>query len=337
MILSESITAVDSIEIMIGQVLVGIAVGYWLGRSTTTTTKNSNNDYDSSKVRRRRQRPTDMQDPEILHLNNTLLGNPLRIKWNFAVIGLAVSLLSDYLRSFWLDQQQQQQEDEDHGITYVVEEDDVGDRRNSKNNDDNDDDETTSCATTTSTTSAPLLETTITTTTTTSTAAREQDENDEDALRTELKRTDDAISQRQSTVPLSLLPKHIAVIMDGNRRYGLSKYGNKSRGHYDGSSKLIEFAKWCLIEHIPVLTVYAFSTENWNRPQTEIDSLMEIFITHCDELRIESQKRNIRVVVLSTDTSKVRISLLFVFFEKPVIYPLMPNFLLVPLATPYTQ
>ena len=313
MISSESIATVNNISIMIGQVLVGIAVGYWLGRFTTTSNSSSSNSshkdkYDPSNKtrRRRRQRPTDLQDPEVPNLNATLLGNPFRIRWNFAVIGLALSLLSDYLKSFWLDQQHQESE-EDHAITYVVEEDDVGGGPNSKNNEDNDDDETTSCATTTSTTSVPLLETTITTTTT-PTASREQDETDEDALRTELNRTDDPASQRQSTVPLSLLPKHIAVIMDGNRRYGLSKYGNKSRGHYDGSSKLIEFAKWCLIEHIPILTVYAFSTENWNRPQGEIDSLMEIFITHCDELRIESQKRNIRVVVLSTDTSKVRIN-----------------------------
>ena len=315
MISSESIATVNNISIMIGQVLVGIAVGYWLGRFTTTSNSSSNSShkdkYDPSNKtrRRRRQRPTDLQDPEVPNLNATLLGNPFRIRWNFAVIGLALSLLSDYLKSFWLDQQHQESE-EDHAITYVVEEDDVGGGPNSKNNEDNDDDETTSCATTTSTTSVPLLETTITTTTT-PTASREQDETDEDALRTELNRTDDPASQRQSTVPLSLLPKHIAVIMDGNRRYGLSKYGNKSRGHYDGSSKLIEFAKWCLIEHIPILTVYAFSTENWNRPQAEIDSLMEIFITHCDELRIESQKRNIRVVVLSTDTCKVRINRYF--------------------------
>lgn len=93
--------------------------------------------------------------------------------------------------------------------------------------------------------------------------------------------------------------------MDGNRRYGRAKYGDVSRGHWDGSSKLVEFAKWCVAEEISVLTVYAFSTENWNREPSEIRALMTIFSEYCDELRVEALKRNIRIHVLSTDTSRV--------------------------------
>ena len=110
---------------------------------------------------------------------------------------------------------------------------------------------------------------------------------------------------RESDVPVDLVPRHVAVIMDGNRRYGKMKYGSATRGHWDGSSKLVEFAKWCIAENISVLTVYAFSSENWKRDPSEIASLMQIFTKYCDELRIEAIQRNIKIMVLSTDYEKV--------------------------------
>jgi len=110
---------------------------------------------------------------------------------------------------------------------------------------------------------------------------------------------------RESGVDEEYLPKHVAVVMDGNRRYGKKVYGKGTHGHWDGSRKLVEFAKWCLAERIQVLTVYAFSTENWKRDPEEIDSLMRLFATYCDELREEGVKRNIRVRVLSTERSRL--------------------------------
>ena len=93
--------------------------------------------------------------------------------------------------------------------------------------------------------------------------------------------------------------------MDGNRRYGQSKYGSALRGHWDGSKTLVDFAKWCMAEGIQVLTVYAFSTENWNRSASEISSLMKIFCKYCDELRVEALEKGIQLRVLSTDTEKI--------------------------------
>lgn len=125
----------------------------------------------------------------------------------------------------------------------------------------------------------------------------------EDDVRNSLKSDDGTL--RESGVAVAQVPRHVAVIMDGNRRYGESKYGNVSKGHWDGSSKLVEFAKWCIAEHVSVLTVYAFSTENWNRDPAEVASLMAIFSKYCDELRLEALNRNIQILVLSTDTSRV--------------------------------
>ena len=55
-------------------------------------------------------------------------------------------------------------------------------------------------------------------------------------------------------------PGHIAVIMDGNRRYGKNKYGEGVRGHSDGSKTLVKFTEWCMDAGIQMLTVFAFST-----------------------------------------------------------------------------
>mmetsp|Transcript_6155 Transcript_6155/g.8866 ORF Transcript_6155/g.8866 Transcript_6155/m.8866 type:complete len:258 (+) Transcript_6155:2-775(+) len=115
----------------------------------------------------------------------------------------------------------------------------------------------------------------------------------------------DAGTKRQAAVSVDDVPKHIAVIMDGNRRYGKAKYGSATKGHWDGSRTLVDFCKWCIAEHVQTLTVYAFSTENWSRPPDEVASLMAIFCKYCDELRIEAIQRNIRIHVLSTDTSQI--------------------------------
>ena len=115
----------------------------------------------------------------------------------------------------------------------------------------------------------------------------------------------DADTNRESGVPLSSVPKHIAVIMDGNRRYGRQRHGSATRGHWDGSKTLADFAKWSMAEGVEVLTVYAFSTENWNRNDDEVAALMSIFVRYCDELREEALARGIRLRVLSTETDRI--------------------------------
>mmetsp|Transcript_24329 Transcript_24329/g.44010 ORF Transcript_24329/g.44010 Transcript_24329/m.44010 type:complete len:406 (-) Transcript_24329:41-1258(-) len=125
----------------------------------------------------------------------------------------------------------------------------------------------------------------------------------ENRVRTHLK--SDVDTKRESGVDIQDIPKHVAVIMDGNRRYGKARYGNVAKGHWDGSKTLVDFAKWCIAEGIQVLTVYAFSTENWNREPSEVASLMQIFAKYCDELRIEALQRNIRIHVLSTESDRI--------------------------------
>ena len=102
-----------------------------------------------------------------------------------------------------------------------------------------------------------------------------------------------------------ILPKHIAIIMDGNRRYGKEMHGDTGRGHVDGGRTLSRVIDFCLEFNIQVLTVYAFSTENWNRSQNEIDLLMDIFIAQADEIMLESMKRDVQVKILSSNPLKL--------------------------------
>ena len=70
------------------------------------------------------------------------------------------------------------------------------------------------------------------------------------------------------------VPQHIAIIMDGNGRWATQRHLPRSLGHRAGVEALRRVVRLCDDYHVPMLTVYAFSTENWGRPQEEVDALM---------------------------------------------------------------
>jgi ditrans,polycis-polyprenyl diphosphate synthase len=72
------------------------------------------------------------------------------------------------------------------------------------------------------------------------------------------------------------LPKHIAIIMDGNRRYAKSRNIQKIEGHLSGFEKLVEALSWCFAMDVKEVTVYAFSIENFKRSQDEVDALFDL-------------------------------------------------------------
>ncbi len=78
-------------------------------------------------------------------------------------------------------------------------------------------------------------------------------------------------------VKLGNMPKHVAIIMDGNRRWARKLEKPPWYGHYFGSKKLEEIIEWCIDLGIRTLTVYAFSTENFRRPPEEVNALMNLF------------------------------------------------------------
>ncbi|KDO35769.1 hypothetical protein SPRG_00512 [Saprolegnia parasitica CBS 223.65] len=113
-----------------------------------------------------------------------------------------------------------------------------------------------------------------------------------------------AASSRPEWDPTWVVPKHIAAIMDGNRRYGRTRYGLPLKGHQDGSQRVVDFMNWCVGAGVQILTVYAFSTENWGRAQAEVDALMNIFTSFMHDIIPQALERNIRVCVLVSDGAK---------------------------------
>lgn len=75
------------------------------------------------------------------------------------------------------------------------------------------------------------------------------------------------------------LPKHLAVIMDGNGRWAKQKGLFRSIGHENGTKAVREIVESCAEIQIPFLTLYAFSTENWNRPKLEVELLMKLLVS----------------------------------------------------------
>ena len=75
------------------------------------------------------------------------------------------------------------------------------------------------------------------------------------------------------------LPKHIAVIMDGNGRWAKKQGLMRVRGHEKGTKAVSQTVKTCAKLGIKYLTLYAFSTENWKRPKLEVDTLMRILVS----------------------------------------------------------
>lgn len=101
-----------------------------------------------------------------------------------------------------------------------------------------------------------------------------------------------------SDVNLDNLPSHISVIMDGNGRWATRQGKERGEGHIAGISSLREVITACVRLGIDVLSAYAFSTENWKRPQHEVDLLMHLFAaTLLKELPLFHQE-NVKLVFL---------------------------------------
>ena len=84
-------------------------------------------------------------------------------------------------------------------------------------------------------------------------------------------------------------PKHIAIIMDGNGRWAKSKNLPRWKGHEAGAESVREVIDACIEANVQYLTLYAFSTENWNRPKPEVNALMKLLekflTTHASDLQ----------------------------------------------------
>ncbi len=99
-------------------------------------------------------------------------------------------------------------------------------------------------------------------------------------------------------VPPSRIPRHIAVIMDGNGRWAEERGFPRVFGHRAGASAVREAIRGCARVGVEVLTLYSFSSENWRRPGDEIEALMRLCVAYCEGERQELLRNNIRVRVI---------------------------------------
>jgi len=89
--------------------------------------------------------------------------------------------------------------------------------------------------------------------------------------------------------------KHVAIIMDGNGRWGIAKKNNRNYGHRKGLDSVDNVVKCCLEKNIRFLTLFTFSTENWKRPQKEINFLFSLLKNFLKKKISKIQKQNIRL------------------------------------------
>ena len=89
--------------------------------------------------------------------------------------------------------------------------------------------------------------------------------------------------------------KHVAIIMDGNGRWGIAKKNNRNYGHKKGLDSVDNVVKSCLEKNIRFLTLFTFSTENWKRPQREINFLFSLLKNFLKKKISKIQKQNIRL------------------------------------------
>lgn len=96
-------------------------------------------------------------------------------------------------------------------------------------------------------------------------------------------------------IDIHKLPKHIAIIMDGNGRWALKQGENRIFGHHKGVDAVREIAETAAELGIKYITLYTFSTENWNRPKNEIDAIMSLFVETIEKEIPTLNKNNIRL------------------------------------------
>ena len=136
---------------------------------------------------------------------------------------------------------------------------------------------------------------------------------------------------KEKTDALDVIPTHVAIIMDGNGRWALARGLPRMAGHRAGTENLRSIIQACIEFGIRYLTIYAFSTENWGRPPTEVQGLMKLFesvidrelqelhdqgvqlrhIGHLDGLRPAFRKKVLHALEYTCDNDRLILNIAF--------------------------
>ena len=113
--------------------------------------------------------------------------------------------------------------------------------------------------------------------------------------------------------------KHMAIIMDGNGRWGLKHKNSRNLGHKEGLKTVEMVIKYCIKKKIKFLTLYAFSTENWKRPLKERNYLFNLLEIYIKEKLEKIHKEKIRIKILGEKNFSKRLNKLLDFAEKKTL------------------
>ena len=106
------------------------------------------------------------------------------------------------------------------------------------------------------------------------------------------------VTKNYSELDRKRLPRHVAIIMDGNGRWANALGLLRSAGHTAGVKTLKRILQTAVDLNLEALTVYAFSTENWKRPLAEVDFLMHLFSEYLEKEKLEMHENNVRIKFL---------------------------------------
>lgn len=114
----------------------------------------------------------------------------------------------------------------------------------------------------------------------------------------------DEILKLKEQIDMNRIPKHIAIIMDGNGRWAKKRFLPRTAGHREGVERVSEIVEAASDLNVQCLSLYAFSTENWKRPKEEIDALMNLLVLYINRELDRIHKNNIKMRVMG-DISKL--------------------------------
>ena len=101
---------------------------------------------------------------------------------------------------------------------------------------------------------------------------------------------------------------HVAIIMDGNGRWGLNKKGSRNYGHLKGLKTVETIIQSSINQKIPYLTLYTFSTENWKRPEKEVNFLFDLIRKHIKKISAYASCHNKKLLNLLVPPVLIKIS-----------------------------
>ena len=112
---------------------------------------------------------------------------------------------------------------------------------------------------------------------------------------------------------------HVAIIMDGNGRWGLKHKNSRNKGHKAGLKTVEKVIKETINQKIKFLTLFAFSTENWNRPRKEINYLFNLLENYISNKIDDFHKNNIKLNIIGTKNFSKNLNKLLISSEKKTL------------------